>query len=222
MEALSIKLLQRLSSSLMSVEEVAPTEHRNKLRELRKKVGLSFEVLRELCRCADQASLDGSVSPVSRKKSRSVKLPKLDPYPFDCMGVKVPTAEREVHAARGDILLRLQGIFRVRVSLFPWLASGTYRVPGLPARPKATRGVRCIQEPAQGVSNHNRASRLLDPAHQGCSVLRKRRGVRGVADLSFNEGTEVSTRGQAWQQRHVRDSGEENKVTADLSAPKFG
>lgn len=118
MEAFGVKLLQQLSSSLMSVEAVSTAEHRNELRGLRGKVGLAFNVLTEIGGCAARASVDANVSPTSRKRP---KLPtrhvKLDPNPFDCMGIAVPVTEDEVRAACGDILSQLQNVLRVRASL---------------------------------------------------------------------------------------------------------
>ena len=117
MEALGIKLLQRLSSSLMSIEGVSTTEHRNELRELRRKLGLSLNVLKELGGLADRASAGANVPPISRKRSKApAKRIQLDPHPFDCMGIAVPMTEDEVHAVFEDILSRLQNILGVRVS----------------------------------------------------------------------------------------------------------
>ena len=113
MEALGIKLLQRLSSSLMSAEE-----HRNELREFQKKVGSSLNVLEELARCADRVSVGANVSPISRKRPKApVRHIQLDPHPFDCMGIAVPVTEVEVRALCGDILPQLQSVLGVRVSL---------------------------------------------------------------------------------------------------------
>ena len=124
MGTLGIELLKRLSSSLMSVEGVSTAEHRDELRELRREVGLSLNVLKELGGCAYQASAGASVLPISHKRpeapSRRVQL---DPNPFDCMGIAVPMTEDEVLAVCGDILPRLQSILGVRVSLSLWLAS---------------------------------------------------------------------------------------------------
>ena len=122
MEAFGINLLRRLSSSLVPIEKVVTAEQRKELRESRRKMDPSLNALDELGRCADRTSADVNVSPTGRKRPKALaRYSKLDPYPFDCMGLTVPTTEHEVRAAYSDILLRLQGIFRVRVSLSLWL-----------------------------------------------------------------------------------------------------
>jgi hypothetical protein len=117
MEASGIKLLQRLSSSLLSVEVVSTAEHRNELREFRRTAGLSLSVLKELAGCAGRASVDVSAPSVSRKKSKApTRHIRLDPHPFDCMRIAVPVTEVEVRAVCVDILPQLQNILRVSVS----------------------------------------------------------------------------------------------------------
>jgi len=116
MEALVIKLLQRLSSSFTSVEGELTAGHRNELREFRRKVGLSLNVLKELGRYTDGASADTSVSPTSRKRPKArARHTQLDPHPFDCMGIAVPMAEGEARTICGDILPQLQNVLRVRI-----------------------------------------------------------------------------------------------------------
>ena len=117
MEALTVKLLQRLSSSLTSADGVLASGHRNELRELRRKAGLRLDVLKELGRYADGASADVNVSPISRKRSKArARHTQLDPHPFDCMGIAVPMTEDGARATRGDILAQLQNTLRVRIS----------------------------------------------------------------------------------------------------------
>ena len=129
MEALCIKLLQRLSSSLMPAEGVVTVEQRKDLRELRSRTGLSLNVLKELDGCAGRASAGVNVSQSSRKKPKgSARNLQLDAYPFDCMGIPVPATEHEVHTVRGDILLQLKGILGVRV--FLTLKLTLKRLPG--------------------------------------------------------------------------------------------
>lgn len=120
METFGIKLLQRLSSSLMPVEKVVTAERRSESRESLRKVDLALDILEELGKCADRAPVDVNVSPTSRKKPKALtRHLKLDPCPFDSMGIAVPTTDHEVRVAYDDILLRLQGILGVRVSLLP-------------------------------------------------------------------------------------------------------
>ena len=118
MEDLGIKLLQRLSSSLMPVEGMSTAEHRNELREFRRKVGLSLNVLKELGGWTDRASVGPNVSPITRKRPKALaRHTRLDPHPFDCMGIEVPMTEDEVRAVCGDILPQLQNVLEVRISL---------------------------------------------------------------------------------------------------------
>ena len=129
MEAFGVKLLQRLSSSILPAERVVTAEQRNELRELRRKSDLSLDALKELDGCADRASADVNVSQTSRKRPKAqARNLQLDPYPFDCVGIPVPTTEREVRTACGDILLQLKGVFGVRVSLS--LGLTLERLPG--------------------------------------------------------------------------------------------
>jgi hypothetical protein len=193
MEAMGIKLLQRLSSSLMPVEEVATAKHRNELREFRRRVDSSLDVLKALGGYIERASVEANASSTTRKKSKAPgKQLKLDPQPFECMGITVPTTEREAHAVFSDILLQLQGILGVRLSLSP--LSRIHKASGLSVRPTATRGIGCIQTPTQRVGNHDGAFRIHGPADQGRSLLQKRRGVRRVEDPVADGGTKVPTR----------------------------
>jgi len=147
MEALTVKLLQRLSSSLTSADGVLISGYRNELRELRRKAGLRLDVLKELGRYADGASADANVSPISRKRSKArARHTQLDPHPFDCMGIAVPTTEDGARATRGDILAQLQNTLKVCVSP-SGLFQDTNSVSGLPARLETTSGIRCIQTP---------------------------------------------------------------------------
>ena len=118
MEALGVKILRRLSSSLMSVEGVSTAEHRSELREFRRKVVLSLNVLEELARCTDRVSDGVNGSPISRKRPKApARHIQFDPHPFDCMGIAVPTTEVEVHALCSDILPQLRSVLGVRAFL---------------------------------------------------------------------------------------------------------
>jgi hypothetical protein len=121
METLGVKLLQRLTSSLMIVEGVSTAEHRNKLRKFGG-VGPSLGILEELARCADQISIGAILSPVGRKRPKApARRIKLDPHPFDCAGIAVPMTDVEARALCDDILSQLHSVLRVRVSLPPRL-----------------------------------------------------------------------------------------------------
>jgi len=121
MEALGIKLLRRLSSSLLPIEAVSTAEHRNELREFRRRVGLSLSVLKELVRCTGRASVNASAPSTSRKKSKApARHIQVDPNPFDSMKIAVPVTEDEAHAVLVDILPKLQNILRVSAFLSIW------------------------------------------------------------------------------------------------------
>ena len=123
-EDLAIKLLQRLSSSLMPVEGVSTAEHRNELREFRRKVGLSLNVLKELGGWTDRTPAGSNVPHIGRKRPKGLaRHAQLDPHPFDCMGIEVPMTEDEVRAVCGDIFPQLQNILEVRISLLLRLGS---------------------------------------------------------------------------------------------------
>jgi len=187
MEALGIKLLQRLSSSLTSVEGISTAEHRNELREFRRKVGLSLNVLKELGGYANRTSVGTNVSTTDRKRAKAVaRHPKLDPHPFDCMRIEVPMTEDQVHVVCGDILRLLQNALGVRVSPSFLLNSNTYPVSALFARPEAASGIGIFQTPTRRSRNRNDVLRIHNPANQGRSVLRKRGGVRRVADFTID------------------------------------
>jgi hypothetical protein len=120
MEALGIKLLRGLSSSLASVEGVSTAEHRNELRECRRKVDSSLNVLRELGRCADRASVSANVSPITRKRPKVLaRHTQLDSDPFDCMGIAVPRTEGEIRVVYDDVLPQLRSTLGVRCISMP-------------------------------------------------------------------------------------------------------
>ena len=197
MEALGIKLLQQLSSSLMPVEEVATTERRNELREFRRKVGSSLDALKMLGGYMNRASIEINASSAGRKKPKaSGRQLKLDPDAFDRMGMTAPTTEGEVRVVCGDILLRLKGILGVRVHQYAHLPQSIHGVSGLSVRPKTTGGIRCIQAPTKRDRDHNSILRIHSPADQGHTVLQKRRGFWRVEDPVTNGGARVPTRGQ--------------------------
>ena len=118
MEALGIELLQRLSSSLTSVEGVSTTEHRNELRESRRKVDLYLNVLKELGKNLGQALADTNAPPTSRKRSKApARHIQFDPHPFDCVRIAVPVTIDEARTVCGDVLSQLQNVLRVSITL---------------------------------------------------------------------------------------------------------
>ena len=113
----------------MSVEGESTKEHRNELREFRRKVGLFLNVLEELARCADRAPVDTNAPQTGRKKSKApTRHIRPDPHPFDSMGIPAPTTEDGARAIRVDILPQLQNI--LRVSIFLSLRPISKHLPG--------------------------------------------------------------------------------------------
>jgi len=187
MDDLGVKLLQRLSSSLMPVEGVSTAERRNELREFRRKVGLSLNVLKELGGWTDRTPAGSNAPAIGRKRPKAlVRHAQLDPHPFDCMGIEVPMTEDEVHAVCGGVLPQLQNILEVRIPSPSSLARKTYPVSALPTRPEATSRIGCVQRSTRRPRGCNGVPRVNNPANQGRLVLRKRGGVRRVAHFAIN------------------------------------
>jgi hypothetical protein len=114
-DTMSMRLLRRLSSSLLFVEYPSTADAPPDLRVFWKRVGLSFDVLKELEENASGAFTSGNVSPTSRKKGKQTfKNRRIDPLPFDSMGITVPTTGVEVHEAYVGVLAQLQNILEVR------------------------------------------------------------------------------------------------------------
>jgi len=108
-----MRLLRRFSSSLLSAEYPSAADAPPNLRVFCKKVELSFDVLKTL-ENADSALTRGNVSPVRRKKGRTITDDRhIDPRPFDSMGIAVPTTDAEVRYARVGVLSQLQSILEV-------------------------------------------------------------------------------------------------------------
>ena len=118
LEALGIKLLQRLSASLTSVEVVSKPQHCKELRAFRKKIALAMNVLTELSGCMGKASAGADRSPVSPKRLKGrARRVSLNPDPFNCMKIATPATENQARVVCSDILLQLQGVLGVRRSL---------------------------------------------------------------------------------------------------------
>ena len=84
------------------------------LRESRRTVELSFDVLRILEENADRIQTRGNIFPVNRKRGKSVTKNRFfDPLPFDSMGIIVPTTTAEVNAVYAQVLSQLQGTLEV-------------------------------------------------------------------------------------------------------------
>jgi len=79
-----------------------------------RKTELSFDVLKALDENGSSASTGGKIPPVIRKKGKAVtKNRRIDPLPFDSMGITVPTTDAEVRDVYVGILAQLQSILEV-------------------------------------------------------------------------------------------------------------
>jgi len=114
-DTLSMKLLQRLSSSLLFAEYPSAADAPPDLRAFWRKVEQSFNILKELGENANNTYTSGNISPVSRKKGKQAsKNRRIDPSPFDSMGVAVPSTDVEVRDVYSGVLSQLQSILEVR------------------------------------------------------------------------------------------------------------
>lgn len=114
-DTLSMKLLQRLSSSLLFAEYPSAADAPPDLRVFWRKVELSFNILKELEENANSTYTNGNISPISRKKGKqSSKNRRIDPLPFDSMGITVPNTDVEIRDVYAGVLQQLQSILEVR------------------------------------------------------------------------------------------------------------
>ena len=112
---MSMRLIQRFSSSLLSMEYPSVDDSPPDLRVFWRKAGHSFNVLQELENT--KSALTRTNIFVSRKKSRMApKIRRIDPLPFNSMGISVPTTDMEVRDAYVEVLSQLQDILEVRGS----------------------------------------------------------------------------------------------------------
>lgn len=119
---MSMRLLQRLSSSLLFAEYPSAADAPPDLRVFWKKVELSFDALKVLEEHVNGAFASGNMSPTSPKRSKHAKNHRIDPLPFDSMGIAVPTTDTEARDARIGILTQLQKILEVH----GFITSGLY------------------------------------------------------------------------------------------------
>ena len=118
----SMKLLQRLSSSLLSAEYPSAADTPPDLPVFRRKVELSFNVLKELEKDINSAPTSGNMFPVSRRKGKQVPKNRcFNPLSFNSMEIAVPTTDVEVHDVYVGILSQLQSILEVRRFVFSGL-----------------------------------------------------------------------------------------------------
>ena len=110
-----MRLLQRFSSSLLSAEYPSTADVPHNLRVFSRKVELSLDVLEHLQRSTNYALMGRNTSPVSRKRSKSVTSSRrIDPLPFNSMGISVPSTDAEVHDVYIRVLSQLRTILEVR------------------------------------------------------------------------------------------------------------
>ena len=115
-DTISMRLLQRLSSSLLFAEYPSVADAPPDLRVFWRKVELSFNVLKELDEHASGALTSGNISPTSRKRGKQTfKNRRIDPHPFDSLGIAVPTTDVEVRDAYTGVLAQLRSILEVRL-----------------------------------------------------------------------------------------------------------
>lgn len=109
-----MRLLQRFSSSLLFADYPSSADAPPNLRVFWRKVELSFNVLKNLEESANNASVGRNISLVSRKKGKGVtNNRRIDPLPFDSMGIAIPTTDAEVRDVYVEILSQLQNIMEV-------------------------------------------------------------------------------------------------------------
>lgn len=108
-DSLSMRLLQRLSSSLLFAEYPSTSDVPQDLHAFWRKVELSFEVLKVLETGAKGSRTSKTASPISRKRTN-----RGNPDHFDSIGISVPTTDAEVHDVRARVLSELQSILEVR------------------------------------------------------------------------------------------------------------
>ena len=107
-------LLQRLSSLLFP--EYSPTaDAPPDFRVFGRKVELLFNVLKELERDANDNPTNGNTSNASRKKGKQVSENRhFNPFPFNSMGITVPTTDMEARNAYVGVLTQLRSMLEVR------------------------------------------------------------------------------------------------------------
>ena len=114
MNAMSMQLLQKLSSSLLSAKYPSTADMPPNLRAFGRKVELSFNVLENLEENATSALTGGSIPPVGRKKGKAAtNNRRIDPLPFDSMGISVPTTDVEVRDTYVQVLSQLRRMLEV-------------------------------------------------------------------------------------------------------------
>jgi len=113
---MSIRLLQRFSSSLLIAGYPTSADVPSDLRAFRKKVELSFNILKDIEENANGALTGERISPARRRKGKvATHNRRIDPLPFDSMGIAVPTTDAEIRDVHIEVLSQLQSILEVCV-----------------------------------------------------------------------------------------------------------
>ena len=112
-----MKLLQRLSASLLFAEYPSAADAPSDLDVFWRKVELSLKVLRDL-EANEKGSLTGNTAPPTSRRRRATvtRGNRVDPCHFDAMGISPPTTGAEVREVCAGVLSELQGILEVRGS----------------------------------------------------------------------------------------------------------
>ena len=114
-DTISMKLLQRLSASLLFAEYPSAADAPSDLDVFWREVEVSFKILQGL-----EANMEGSrtgktASPISRKKGRAAtRGSQIDSRHFDAIGVSVPTTSTETRDVCARVLSELQSVLEVR------------------------------------------------------------------------------------------------------------
>jgi len=109
-----MRLLQRFSNSLLSVEYPSAVDVPPNLRVFQRKVELSADTLKHLQENTDNVLEDRNTSPVGRKKGKSVtNNHHIDPLPFNYLGIAAPTTDVEVRDVCNKVLSQLRSMLEV-------------------------------------------------------------------------------------------------------------
>ncbi|KAF9647525.1 hypothetical protein BDM02DRAFT_3187952 [Thelephora ganbajun] len=110
-DTLSMRLLRRLSSSLLFAEYPSAADAPSDLRVFWRKVELSFEFLQDLEINVRGSRTAKATSPVSRKKGKTVAGgSRDDSFDFDSLGINGPTTDTGVREGCARVLSELQSI----------------------------------------------------------------------------------------------------------------
>jgi len=113
-DAFSMKLLQRLSSSLLFAEYPSAADAPPDLLEFWRKVGVSFKVLQDLEANARASQTGKAAPPTGRKKrERMTRGSRVDPRECDSTGIIVPITDAEAGEVHARLLPELRSILEV-------------------------------------------------------------------------------------------------------------